>query len=131
VLNTAIKLVFRRRRPQLDGLPPLAGTPTKLSFPSAHTATAFAGAFSYSRLGLPAGPLYGLAVVTAVSRPYLGLHYPSDVIAGAALGIAVAAALEIAANRGEDADGAAADTVVDSQGPVFAADGSAGHGGIG
>lgn len=93
-LNTAIKFVCRRRRPQLDGLPPLAHTPTKLSFPSAHTATAFAGALSYSRLGLPPGPLYGLAVATAVSRPYLGLHYPSDVIAGAALGTAVAAALE-------------------------------------
>jgi membrane-associated phospholipid phosphatase len=93
-LNTAIKFVCRRRRPQLDGLPPLAHTPTKLSFPSAHTATAFAGALSYSRLGLPSGPLYGLAVATAVSRPYLGLHYPSDVIAGAALGTAVAAALE-------------------------------------
>lgn len=92
VLNTAIKLVCRRQRPQLDGLPPLARTPTKLSFPSAHTATAFAGAFSYARLGLPAAPLYGLAAATALSRPYLGLHYPSDVIAGAALGTAVAAA---------------------------------------
>ena len=91
-LNTAIKLLCKRPRPHLDGLPPLASTPTKLSFPSAHTATAFAGAFAYSRLGLPAKPLYGLATATAVSRPYLGLHYPSDVVAGAALGTAVAAA---------------------------------------
>lgn len=90
VLNTAIKLVCRRARPQLEGLPPLAPTPTALSFPSAHTATAFAGALSYSRLGLPAKPLYGLAAATALSRPYLGLHYPSDVLAGAALGTAVA-----------------------------------------
>lgn len=94
LLNTAIKLVCRRRRPQLEGLPPLARTPTKLSFPSAHTATAFAGARAYARLGLPALPLYGLAVATALSRPYLGLHYPSDVIAGAALGTAVSATLE-------------------------------------
>ena len=65
-------------------------------------ATAFAGALSYSRLGLPAGPLYGLAVATALSRPYLGLHYPSDVIAGAALGTAVATVLERVPTRGED-----------------------------
>lgn len=97
VLNTAIKLVCRRARPQMEGLPPLAPTPTRLSFPSAHTATAFAGAFAYSRLGLPAKPLYGLAAATALSRPYLGLHYPSDVVAGAALGTAVAMGLEAAA----------------------------------
>lgn len=93
VLNTTIKLVCRRGRPQLEGLPPLAPTPTKLSFPSAHSATAFAGALAYSRLGLPARPLYGLASATALSRPYLGLHYPSDVAAGAALGTAVSAVL--------------------------------------
>jgi membrane-associated phospholipid phosphatase len=99
VLNMAIKLLVRRRRPRLPGLPPLASTPTQLSFPSAHTATAFAGAFSYARLGLPATPLYGLAALTAISRPYLGLHYPSDVLAGAALGTAVAAALDRAAGK--------------------------------
>src|SRR5437762_816292 len=38
-LNTALKLVVRRRRPHLRGLPPLTGTPTQLSFPSAHAAT--------------------------------------------------------------------------------------------
>lgn len=91
-LNTAIKLVVRRRRPSLPGLPPLASTPTQLSFPSAHTATAFAGALGYSRLGAPRTPLYGLALATAISRLYLGLHYPSDVLAGALLGTGVAAA---------------------------------------
>lgn len=92
-LNTATKLLIRRRRPQLPGLPPLAAAPTQLSFPSAHTATAFAGALAYSRLGLPTRPLYGLALATGLSRPYLGLHHPSDVLAGAALGTAVAAAM--------------------------------------
>lgn len=91
--NTAIKLVVRRRRPQLEGLPPLTGTTTRLSFPSAHAATSFAGALAYSRRGLPAGPLYALAVAMAASRVYLGVHHPSDVLAGAALGSAMAAVL--------------------------------------
>jgi membrane-associated phospholipid phosphatase len=84
-LNTAIKRVVGRRRPQLRGLPALTSTPTSLSFPSAHASTAFAGAHLYSRLGLPAGPLYGLATGLALSRLYLGVHYPSDVLAGAVL----------------------------------------------
>lgn len=89
-LNTAIKQVVRRRRPQLPGLPPLTSTPTALSFPSAHASTSFAGALCYSRLGLPAGPLYALAVGLSLSRLYLGVHYPSDVLAGAALGTSMA-----------------------------------------
>ncbi|MEA2273361.1 MAG: hypothetical protein QOI98_2069 [Solirubrobacteraceae bacterium] len=88
--NTALKLLFRRRRPRLRGLPPLAGTPTQLSFPSAHATTSFAGACAYSRLGVPAAPLAALAAALAASRVYLGLHYPSDVLAGAALGTGAA-----------------------------------------
>jgi undecaprenyl-diphosphatase len=96
-LNTAIKLVVRRHRPRLAGLPPLTSTPTKFSFPSAHASTSFAGAALYSRLGIDALPLYALASGLSLSRIYLGVHYPSDVIAGAALGEAVAA---VAASRG-------------------------------
>jgi membrane-associated phospholipid phosphatase len=91
-LNTAIKLVVRRRRPQLRGLPALTPTATALSFPSAHASTAFAGALAYSRLGAPAAPLYALAAGLSWSRLYLGVHYPSDVLAGALLGTAVAVA---------------------------------------
>ncbi len=90
VANTAIKLSVRRRRPDLAGLPPLTGTPTGLGFPSAHSSTSFAAALAYSRLGLPAAPLYALAFSLALSRLYLGVHYPSDVLAGIALGTAVA-----------------------------------------
>jgi undecaprenyl-diphosphatase len=91
--NTTIKLIVRRRRPQLEGLPPLTGTTTGLSFPSAHAATSFAAALAYSRRGLPAGPLYAMAAAMAASRVYLGVHHPSDVLAGAALGTAMAAVL--------------------------------------
>jgi membrane-associated phospholipid phosphatase len=96
-LNTVIKLVVRRRRPQLAGLPPLTSTPSELSFPSAHASTSFAGALLYSRLGIAPVPLYALATGLSLSRIYLGVHYPSDVVAGAALGGAIAG---IAASRG-------------------------------
>jgi membrane-associated phospholipid phosphatase len=91
-LNTALKLLVRRRRPELKGLPPLTDTPTRLSFPSAHASTSFAGALAYSGLGLPAAPLYALAAALAASRLYLGVHHPSDVLAGALLGTGVAVA---------------------------------------
>ena len=89
VLNYAVKVTVRRRRPTLDGLPPLTPTVSTLSFPSAHATTSFAAARAYSGL-VPAPALYGAAAVFAVSRPYLGVHYPSDVLAGAVLGTAVA-----------------------------------------
>jgi membrane-associated phospholipid phosphatase len=106
-LNTLIKLAVRRRRPELPGLPglpALTSTPTQLSFPSAHAATSFAGALVYTRLGLPVLPLYALAKGLGISRLYLGVHYPSDVLAGALLGTAVAAlASDSSADRGGQA----------------------------
>jgi undecaprenyl-diphosphatase len=90
-LNTALKLAIGRRRPALEDLPALAGTPTGLSFPSAHATTSFAAARAYRGL-VPGGPLYAIAGALALSRVYLGVHFPSDVAAGALLGTAVGSA---------------------------------------
>jgi membrane-associated phospholipid phosphatase len=91
-VNQAIKFVVRRRRPEVDGLPPITPVVTQLSFPSAHATTSFAAARAYARVA-PAWALYAGASAFAVSRPYLGVHYPSDVLAGAVLGTAVAEVL--------------------------------------
>lgn len=91
-LNQAIKFAVRRSRPELDGLPPLTPVVTRLSFPSAHATTSFAAASAYRGLA-PRWAMYAAAVTIALSRPYLGVHYPSDVAAGALLGTAFAEAL--------------------------------------
>jgi membrane-associated phospholipid phosphatase len=59
------------------------------AMPSGHAATAFAGAVVLWRLLDRWGPaLFALAVAVSVSRVYVGVHYPSDVVVGAALGAA-------------------------------------------
>jgi membrane-associated phospholipid phosphatase len=88
-MNQLIKLVVQRRRPELHDLPPLVSTGTRISYPSAHASTSFAGARALGRVW-PAAPLYAVAAAMALSRPYVGVHYPSDVVAGAVLGTAVA-----------------------------------------
>lgn len=87
--GVAVKRRVPRARPDLPGLPPLATTPSPRSFPSTHTANAVAAAVAL-RSVLPAPGLWALAATTAFSRPYLGVHYASDVVAGALLGAAVA-----------------------------------------
>jgi membrane-associated phospholipid phosphatase len=88
VISTSIKLAIGRSRPLIEDLPHLMATPTGLSFPSSHSTSSFAAAQAFGRL-LPRGPLLGAAAAMAFSRLYLGVHYPSDVAAGAALGTAV------------------------------------------
>jgi len=86
-LNYVVKAIVRRPRPVLEGLPPLGGAPSSLSFPSAHATSSFAVATAMTRVE-PWGALaFVLALTLALGRPYLGMHYPSDVLAGALLGV--------------------------------------------
>jgi undecaprenyl-diphosphatase len=87
-LNYVVKALVKRPRPDLsgEGLPPLGGAPSSLSFPSAHATSSFAVATAMTRVD-PLGALAFIpAIALAVGRPYLGMHYPSDVAAGVALG---------------------------------------------
>jgi membrane-associated phospholipid phosphatase len=94
-INFAVKLLVRRPRPVLEGLPPLGGAPSSLSFPSAHATSSFACATAMTRIAPEAALLFALAAAIAVCRPYLGMHYPSDVLAGAALGTALGLAVPL------------------------------------
>jgi undecaprenyl-diphosphatase len=90
-LNFAIKgLVARSRPPQEMGLEALVGVPGSPSFPSGHAMSAFAVAAAIAVLAPRARwPLLGLATAIAFSRVYLGVHFWIDVLAGAALGLAI------------------------------------------
>ncbi|RRR72228.1 MAG: YegS/Rv2252/BmrU family lipid kinase [Candidatus Viridilinea halotolerans] len=93
-----IKNAFRRRRPFIDIVQAIAvgRKPGTYSFPSGHSAAAFAGAYLLSR-HYPELRLYwySLAALTGFSRIYLGVHYPGDVVAGAISGTALAAAYRL------------------------------------
>jgi len=90
--NIALKYVVRRRRPVLEGLAPLTSTVTSLSYPSAHSTTSFAAArvLAGGDGPLPAAPTYALASAMAFSRLCVGVHYPTDIAAGAVFGTALA-----------------------------------------
>jgi undecaprenyl-diphosphatase len=95
VVNIAVKPLGRRRRPdRLEGDVPVARhvrMPSSRSFPSGHTAAAFAFSTGVGHVLPVAGaPLHALAALVGYSRVHTGVHYPGDVIAGAMMGIALA-----------------------------------------
>ena len=96
LITSAIKLAVERERPPATVLDPepLVGVPTTSSFPSGHASTSFACAYVITRLAPRLTVVvYLLAALIALSRVYVGVHFPLDVLAGALLGTVVAIAL--------------------------------------
>lgn len=89
--NVVLKNGVRRVRPYVDleSLTLLIRRPSEFSFPSGHASSSFAAGWTAlrmlpGRLGVPA---LVLAVLIALSRLYVGVHYPTDVLAGAIVGV--------------------------------------------
>ncbi len=89
VAAVLVKRVVRRNRPHHPAVVVNVGTPSQLSFPSAHATSTTAAAILMGRItGLPLPAV--LVPPMALSRILLGVHYPSDVACGIALGAVVA-----------------------------------------
>ncbi|NED79854.1 phosphatase PAP2 family protein [Streptomyces sp. SID11233] len=105
-INTVGKGAVRRERPILDAVPvirQLKRQPVTTSFPSGHAASAAAFATGVALESKGWGAVIApVALSVAASRVYTGVHYPSDVLAGAALGIGAAFALRgVVPTRGQ------------------------------
>ena len=96
VVNQGIKRVVRRPRPSLRNVPAVRRVrvaPLTTSFPSGHAASAAAFTTGVATELAPAGPpLAVLAAAVGASRVYVGVHYPLDVLVGAAIGAGIAGA---------------------------------------
>jgi undecaprenyl-diphosphatase len=104
LVNLGLKPLGRRRRPdRATEQVPVARhvrMPSSTSFPSGHSAAAFAFATGVGQALPPAAiPLRGLAALVAYSRVHTGVHYPGDVVAGALIGTVVAQLTSHAVDR--------------------------------
>jgi membrane-associated phospholipid phosphatase len=95
-----IKRVVRRERPHHPAIAVNVGTPSRLSFPSAHATSTTAASILLGRAaGLPLPAI--LVPPMALSRLVLGVHYPTDVLTGVAVGAVVAKAVTMVTERAE------------------------------
>jgi membrane-associated phospholipid phosphatase len=95
-----IKRIVKRQRPDHPAIAVNVGTPSRLSFPSAHATSTTAAAILLGRVtGLPLPAV--LVPPMALSRLVLGVHYPTDVLTGVAVGAVVAKTVGAIADRGE------------------------------
>ncbi|UED84138.1 bifunctional phosphatase PAP2/diacylglycerol kinase family protein [Streptomyces profundus] len=136
--NVFVKYAARRERPLIDGVPlarRLATPPRSSSFPSGHAASAAAFATGVAlesgRIGAAVAPVAG---AVAVSRVYVGVHYPADVLVGCALGVGAALITHRwwprrAAETGLRHHSAAAPALPGGAGLVIVVNESAGQGG--
>ena len=103
-VDAVLKAAVGRARPFVGDprVHPSIGLPHDPSMPSGHAMNAFAGAVLLATV-VPRvrWPLLGLAALIALSRVYLGVHFPGDVIAGAILGSGIGAAAAWLLRRGE------------------------------
>lgn len=94
VVNAMVKPFAKRRRPDREGedVPDVREVPMprSTSFPSGHSASAFAFASAVGKeIPTIGGPLRGLAGAVAYSRVHTGVHYPTDVIIGSIIGATI------------------------------------------
>jgi undecaprenyl-diphosphatase len=92
IVNQGVKRLFRRVRPTETGDPRYpVRKPSTSSFPSGHASAAFFAASVLTAWGgSKSAPLwFGLAGAVATSRAYVRIHHPSDVVAGAVVGLAL------------------------------------------
>ena len=88
--SEAIKRVTRRQRPVWRRLECLIGHQRTPSFPSGHAASSAGAAVILCAVAPALAPVWvTLAALMAMSRVYVGVHYPSDVALGAVLGVAL------------------------------------------
>lgn len=103
ITNLALKNMVARVRPYevVGGLARIIEQQHDFSFPSGHTCASFAAAFAlYKTLPKRWGvPCLVLAALISLSRLYVGVHYPSDVLGGALIGILAGWAGTVAARR--------------------------------
>ncbi len=90
LVNGVIKSFFRRKRPAWEvARPHKLRRPRTSSFPSGHATAAFSNAILLAEDDALAPLYYAVAVVVASSRVYVKIHHASDVMAGAAIGVAL------------------------------------------